>query len=118
MPTKPHNLTDVVQLGATSAAIYTAPTRTRTRITAALISNDSATERTADFYIVPSGGSAAGTNRVVKELAVGVSQPPRRILGLEGQVLGPGDAVHASASAASALNVRLSGLEITGDGID
>lgn len=90
---------------------YTAPTNTRAIIRRATFANSSALAATVTVHLVPSGGSASVANQIVRARALGAgevwSAPD-----LEGHVLEAGGTLQASASAASAISLVASGVEI------
>lgn len=105
-------LVDDVQIAASTTTYYTAPEGTRTRITQCSITNNDSVARTFSINIVPSGGSASATNRLIynKTLMPEESYVPYQILGA---VLEPGSTLRAIASAAGQLSFYVSGIELT-----
>ena len=98
--------------GALAAIPYTAPTGTRTRITAAAIINtEAATPYTVDVHKIPSGDSGDATNKIIntRTIAAKESYPCPELIG---QVLEPGDKLDAVASTTLKLNFIVSGVEI------
>lgn len=95
------------QLGVAAAAIYTCPTGFRATVKQLTATNTTATARTVTFYIVPSAGAASATNTIVSAKTI----PPTGLGNISladlfaGQVLNAGDAIHALASAATAISV-------------
>lgn len=81
------------------------------KIEAATATNSSATDATVTVYAVKSGGTPGASNTVVSAQRV---RPGDSYLlpELRGQTLEPGDGVYAVASVASAIVLRISGLEI------
>jgi hypothetical protein len=86
---------------------YTAPTLTTTQIAACTVSNKTGSPATVTVTITPSGGSAR--NIVYQVTVPANTQFP--LYAVVGQVLDPGDAIHALAGTASALDFHLSGFE-------
>ena len=112
MATTPKELINAQITNSTGAIAYTAPTGTRTRITAAVICNtESATPYTVDVYKVPSGDSPGAANKIINT---------RTLAGLEsytcpeliGQILEAGDSIDAAASTTLKLNLIVSGVEM------
>ena len=70
--------------------------------------NESTSSATISLHIVPSGGSAAGSNKVVDErtIAAGETYTMPEVLG---HVLKSGDYISTIASAASSIVIRASG---------
>ena len=98
------------QLTASTATYYTAGTN-RTRIDKMTICNTTGTARTFDLHIVPSGGAASASNQVIDAKSVGAGETylcPEVV----GHWLEPGDTIQAVASAASALSIVASGIEV------
>jgi hypothetical protein len=91
----------------TGSSTYTAPTNVRTTISAASVTNKSATARWVTVTITPSGGSAR--NGVYRRV-VGVGETAV-LYGLVGQTMGPADIITATAEANSALDFIASGYE-------
>jgi hypothetical protein len=90
---------------------YVAGTGTRTYIDAVTATNVSAANATLTISLVPAAGAAGAANRmVVKTLAQNESYRFPEIIG---QVLSAGDFISTSASAASAITLRISGREMT-----
>lgn len=89
--------------------LYTCPALTVALIDKFTANNTSGSTATVDIYIVPSGGSAGVSNKLVSALSLTAGQ----ILdvGLQNHILNAGDFIAAQASAASAIVVRASGRE-------
>jgi len=100
------------QLTATTATYYTTGANTNTIVDSAIASNGTGTNRTITVYLVPSGGTADGTNVVIPALTVpanGDITLNRLIL----QAIPAGATLQAKSDAASAVNLRVSGREQT-----
>ena len=92
----------------TVRAASTSTPAPKVRITAATISNSSATVRAVDLYIVPAGASATASNRILTSVDIAAEQTylcPELI----GQVMTQGMTLQAIASANSALVLYVSG---------
>lgn len=111
MATTPKRLCSV-ELTTSAAAQYTAGTGVSTQIHACTITNNDSSARTVSVWLVPSGGSADDTNIIVKDRALNVGQSyvVREALN---HWLAAGGAIHASASANSAVTLVASGVEFT-----
>lgn len=99
-------------LTASAATYYTAGTGVQARIDKCTVSNPTATARTFTLYLIPSGGSAADATTVIKDRGVNAGETytcPEVV----GQWLNAGGFVQALASAATALSLRMSGVEVT-----
>lgn len=90
---------------------YTAGTATRVIIDKFVAYNANAASQTLTVYLVASGGTASGEEiQVVKALASGETYTFPELVG---QVMNAGDFVATNASAATSINIRMSGREIT-----
>lgn len=105
-------LVQPLQLAVAGTTQYTVPTGTRTIIDKATVTNTDTSNRTFSVNLVTSGGSASNANLVIDTRAV-VPDETYLCPELVGQVLGPGDFISTSASAATALTLRISGREVT-----
>lgn len=89
--------------------LYAVPTGQSVRIDAVVVTNVDTVSRTISINLVPSGGSAASGNLTTKLQSILPGQTwnsPNEV----GQVLTVGDFLSVIASAATALNIRVSGL--------
>lgn len=80
------------------------------RIDAAVLSNNSGASRQVTVYIVPQGGTADSSNRLIQSRGIAAGQSylcPE----LVGQVLGPGDQLFTQASGLD-VALMISGVEI------
>jgi hypothetical protein len=105
-----------IQLGAATTSVYAVPANRRLIITKVTLLNTTGTDRTADLYLVPSGGSADGTNRILngKVLEANMTEP-YTVSGAMPHVLNGLGEIHAGASAATAITMIVSGiLVVTG----
>jgi hypothetical protein len=90
---------------------YTAGTGTRTIIDKFVAYNANAASQTLTVYITASGGTASGEEiQIVKALASGETYSFPELVG---QILNAGDFISTNASAATSINIRISGREIT-----
>lgn len=76
------------------------------------VTNTTASAVTVSIHIVPSGGSASDSNKIVVSRAI-ASAEPYTFPELIGHILGPGDFISTLAGAASSLTMRISGREVT-----
>lgn len=114
MTVSPKTLLETTPVPNAAAAIFTAPALTTCVITRGAIINITAGAVALTLWLVPSGGARANGNIIVGASAAGVNiaagptdgQP---LAALAGLVLAPGDAIHALASAATSLNLTISG---------
>jgi len=90
---------------------YTA-TNCKARIDKFTVTNQSASNATLSVNLVASGGSPASSNLILKEKAIAPSET-HTCPELSGHVLESGWFISTIASAASALTIACSGIEIT-----
>ena len=98
--------------GALAALTYTAPTGTRTRITAAsIINTEAATPYTVDVHKIPTGDSGTAANKIINTRTIqgGETYPCPELIG---QILEAGDKLDAVASTTLKLNFIVSGIEL------
>lgn len=96
-----------------AAALYTSAENVKTLVKKATFSNtDAANAITLEVWIVPSGGSATDTNKLLpsKTLAAGELW---ECFELEGHTLNAGDAIYGKAGTALKINAQFSGIKIT-----
>jgi hypothetical protein len=94
------------------ATYYTCPASTQATIKKVTFVNNDTSPRTVTLHFVPSGGSADATNLIVKEATMFPSEswsPPDAA----GHVLEAGGFIRAVCSANSAMNIVVSGVEIS-----
>jgi|TARA_R100000306_G_C4265994_1_gene87690 hypothetical protein len=110
---KPKSLVDNAQLPAAAAAQYTADASlVAALIKRATFTNTDSSARTFSIWIVPSGGSRANSNLIIDDRSVAVDETVDSTE-LINHVLEGGDSIHAVASAATAITVKISGFEQT-----
>lgn len=99
------------QLTASAATYYTTPANTTTEIQWAYATNATGTARTITIYIIRSGGAAGATNMVVNTRTVpaGGSVALPEML----QKMSSGGFIQALSDAATAVNLWVSGYEVT-----
>ena len=97
------------QLASGDTTIYTVPANKAAKLAKLALTNVSGAAVVVSVSVVPSGGAVDATHRVVSgfSLAAGDSTTVTEI---EGCWLGQGDLVSVNASAATAIDVLLSGL--------
>lgn len=97
------------QLTAAAVTYYTAPASTRTIVKQIVLTNVTGTLATVSISFVNSGGTQGPTNRIVELLQV----PANGVVTIDlSQVLETGDFISALASVATAINMRISGVEV------
>jgi hypothetical protein len=97
-------------LTASAASLYAVPASTTTTVKTILLANYSASDARATIHIVPSGGSAGASNKVYGEVLVSANTTLQIDTAI---VLPTGAAIHGLASTTSAINVHISGVEIS-----
>lgn len=104
---------DGAQIANSATTYLTADTGTWVRIDACALCNDSGGNETVTMHIVPSGGSAASSNKILDAYTVADGEtytPP----GIIGQWLEPGATLQALASTAASVTLIVSGVKFTG----
>lgn len=81
----------------TSTTLYTSSGTTA--VTVIYICNDSASPITVQIYVVPNGGSASASTRIIKDLAIAAGDT--YVMDTERLVLDNGDSIRAIASTTS-----------------
>jgi hypothetical protein len=103
-------LSAATTLTTSAASLYTVPASTTTTVKTLLLANYSATDARATIHIVPSSGSVSAGNKVYGEVLVAANTT----LQIDTAIVIPtGAAIHGLASANSAINVHISGVEIS-----
>lgn len=103
-------LTAVTTLTTSAATMYTAPASTTTTVKTILLSNYSAADVQATVYLIPSGGTAANGNAILGSVNVAANTTTV----IDTAVVMPAASfIQAKASAGTALNIHISGIEIS-----
>jgi hypothetical protein len=89
--------------------VYTVPANKAVKLAQGSLCNTAGTTVTLSLSLVPSGGTADGTHRVISgfQLSPGDTLPLGEYLG--GHMLGPGDFISVIAATANAITVVISG---------
>ncbi len=97
------------QLASGEQTAYTVPAQSAAKVASAVLCNTSGSPVTVSVSVVPSGGTAGATNRIVSAypLAAGDSTPLPELVGA---FLDAGAFVSINASAGSAVNYLLTGV--------
>tara|TARA_Y100000310_G_C20134369_1_gene557310 strand:- start:92 stop:430 length:339 start_codon:yes stop_codon:yes gene_type:complete len=105
-------LADPVTLGISPAVIYTvlSPSDRIGIVKQIILTNYTATARTVDIWMAPTGEADEDVNLIFKSLNLAAYETTLLNMSL---VMNYGDAIHASASAATAINITISGVEVT-----
>lgn len=104
----PKRLVDGQQLTASAATYYTAPANSLATISAASVTNTTATPQTVTVYLVPAAGTA-GVGNVVCSGRIVASGETFNVSGCIGQTLAAGGMIQALSDAATALTLVASG---------
>lgn len=97
------------QPGTTATTLYTAPASTTSIIKNIIICNTTANAATLTVSLVPSGGSAAASNRIMSTLNINANDTVA--MDLSG-VLATGDFISALQGTSTALTVHITGVEV------
>ena len=108
-------LSDPVTLGTTTSGnaglLYTVPSSTVAIVKQIILTNYTATARTVDIWMAPTGESTTDVNLIFKSLDLAGYETT--LLNLSLVMDDAGDAIHAIASAATAINITISGIEVS-----
>jgi hypothetical protein len=113
MTVTPIVLVDDVQVADTLTNYFAAGPGVTVRIDKATLCNDAASPITVSINLIPSGGSADATNQVVKDKAIAAGETYSLGAELGGHILEAGDAIHAVASTAAEVALRISGMQFS-----
>jgi ATP-dependent protease ClpP protease subunit len=103
-------LAAVTGLTASAATLYTVPASTTTTVKTILLANYTATDRSVTLYLVPSGGTAADGNAILKQVNI----PANTTTTIDTAIIMPtGAFLSGLASVTSSINVHISGVEIS-----
>jgi len=104
-----------VQLGTSISTLYTSPSNGGgTRVIQFTLTNDNAAPQTYDLHVVPSGGSADATNRIINNrslAATGASGHTDVPAEIQNVFMDPSATIQALSSATTSITVRASGIE-------
>lgn len=111
MAVTPKRLVSPQHLTTLIVTYYTA-TNVRATLDKVTLSNTTGGAITVDLHLVPSGGTADATNKLLsgKSIAGNATDTCPEIVG---HILESGETIQAKASAGSSVNLRVSGREIT-----
>lgn len=96
------------QLGSSDGVIYTAPAGTTTVVTAIVVCNTDASDRTIRLHQVDAAGSSSAANALYYDYAVAAK---RTFVPPTGLVLQAGQMLRGLASAATVVTVSVFGIE-------
>lgn len=99
------------ELSNSAALLYEAPANKSVLITVVSLTNNNTTAEEIDLHIVPDGGSATANNKFLaaEELEVGQAW---RAWQIEGQILGPGEALYGKSTTANVVAYAISGATV------
>lgn len=112
MAVTPKRLVSGSQLTTSAATYYTAGAIVAARIDKCVAANNSGSAATMTLHLVPSGGTADDTNKIIKTKSINAGEVytcPEVV----GHVLTPGGTIQALASAGTSITLMASGVEIT-----
>lgn len=113
MSTKPVEAISNVQLAAVTAQIgsYTVPVNTVYKVYEILFCNSNSTPEGVDFHLVPNGGSATDSNKILHKSGYFIPAYGTRTFALE-QRLAAGATFHGSSTTANKVSVHTAGDEV------
>lgn len=97
------------QPGTTATTLYTAPASTTTLIKNIILCNTTSSDANITISLVPSGGSAGTTNRIMSALTVKATDTVS--MDLSG-ILATGDFISALQGTSSAITLHITGIEV------
>lgn len=100
-------------LTTTLSSYYTSRAKTKTLLSKLTLTNVTGSAETVDVHLVPSGGTADATNRLIQSRTLDTNEA-WSAYPIEGQVLREGDSIHAVAGSNDAILIMASGVELTG----
>lgn len=106
----PKQIVAGVQLPAAAAALYTVPANTITTISAATLTNTTATARTATMHLVPAGGAPGPANIILSARVISPGES-YNVAQAIGQTIPAGATIQALSDVAAAVTLVASGYE-------
>lgn len=100
----------VGQPGTTNTTLYTVPANTQGIIKYIKICNTTTNDATITLSLVPSGGSAGSTNRLINADTLRANETKAIDTG---EVLNAGDFISALQGTSGAITLHISGIEVT-----
>jgi hypothetical protein len=97
------------QVGNAETTVYTVPANTHVKVSHGVITNVSAAAVSVSVALVPSGGAADGTHRIIYQYSLAAGDSLSLDDYLANAMLGPGDFISVLASAAAAIDVVITG---------
>lgn len=99
------------QLSTSAATLYEA-FNVNAQVQAFVLTNTSGGAVTVTVHLVPSGGSAADANMILKTKSLNAGES-YKVIEAVGQWLSPGDKIQALASAVTSVSAMLGGIEVS-----
>lgn len=106
----PKQLVNGVALAAAAAVLYTVPANTICTISAATLTNSTATARNVTMHLVPAGGAPSAANMILSARVISPGES-YNVAQAVGQTIPAGATIQALADAAGAVNLVASGYE-------
>lgn len=102
-----------------TTTLYTVPAKVSTKLSSISVCNNGAGAATMDWYLVPPGGTAGGSNQFINGSFTSL-QPlgDSRTLPILIQTLSSGYTIQAKSNTVSSIAYIISGTELSGDGIN
>jgi hypothetical protein len=97
----------------TSVTVYTVPASTAVKIMHGVLCNTGAVAAVVSVALIPSGGTADGTHRVISGYNLNAGDSLSLAEYLANAMLAPGDFISAQSSVANAVDIILSGVVAT-----
>ena len=97
------------QIPATTTVMYTCPASTIALVKHAVLTNTSGGALTVNVYVVPSGGTADATAKILDTYSIG-SHTAYTSPELCGIVLNTGDTIQMDASSAASISLNMDGI--------
>lgn len=106
----PTQFCDSRQLSTSASTYYTVPSSTTSIVKQILLANITSSDATATIHFIPDGGSLSSTNKIFGEITI--SANTTQVVDLS-SVISNGVRIQALSGTASAINIHISGVEVT-----
>lgn len=113
MANTPVRFQEGVVLSATDTSVYTSPTNTASIIKQLTLTNFTAGAVTVTIHLVPAAGASATSNVLCNERVIAPIGEPVTIYGAINHVLQAGDQIFAKSDTPTAINILISGFQVT-----
>lgn len=94
-------------------AVYTVPSNTTIKIASASLCNTSGSSVTVNISVVPSGGTADTTHRIISAFPLAAGDTASLKEYVEGVMMGPGDFISVAVGTASTVDVVITGTVVS-----